>query len=84
MEDDTSFGNILEMHLSGRNECLSTVVDESFKSSSCDNNEEHGEQVGDLLVVNEKTINIPTNYDGRIERYVRMEDILKEAASARK
>ena len=44
MEDDMSVGNVLKMHPSVRNEGLAAaVVDESFKSSSCDDSEEREE-----------------------------------------
>lgn len=48
IEDNTSIGNNLEMCPSRRNEGPTAVlVDESSKSSSCDDGEEHEEQVGD-------------------------------------
>ena len=46
MEDDTSVGNALEMHLSGRNKSPTTIVMDKFsKSSSCDNDEDRKEKI---------------------------------------
>ena len=42
MEDSTNIGNNLELRPSGRNERRTmVVVDGFFKSSSCDDGEEH-------------------------------------------
>ena len=58
------------MRPSGRNEGpMVVVVDESSKSSSCDDGEEREEQVGDHLVANEETIEIPAENDGHVERF---------------
>ena len=57
MEDGTSVGNALKMRLSGRNEGpMVVVVDESSKSSSCDDGEECEEQVEDHYVANKEVI----------------------------
>ena len=70
IEDGTNVRNVLEIHLSGRNEGpTAVVVEKSFKLSSCDNNEERKKQVRDHLVANEEAIEIPENNDGRIERF---------------
>ena len=44
-------------------------MDKSFKSSSCDDGEEHKEQVEDHLIANEEAIEISTENDGRVERF---------------
>ena len=62
--------NNLKMHESGRNEGLiEVVVDESSKSSLCDDCEKCEEQVEDHLVANENIIEKPTEYDGHVERF---------------
>lgn len=69
MKDDTSVGNYLKIHQSGRNEGPTIVVlEKSSKSSSCDDDEECKEQVGYHLVTNEKAIKILADNDGCIER----------------
>ena len=48
--------NNYEMHSSGRNEGpMVDALDESSKSSSCDDGEKCNEQMGDHLVENEET-----------------------------
>ena len=70
MKDGTSVRNALEMHSNKRNEgSKAVVVDESFKSSSCDDGEERKEQVGDHLVANEETIEILVENDSHVERF---------------
>jgi hypothetical protein len=59
MEVCTSIRNNLEMHPNERNERPTmVVVDESFKSSLCDDDEERDEQVKYPLVANEEAIEI--------------------------
>ena len=59
MEDGTRVGNALKMCPSGRNEGpMLVVVDESSKSSSCDDGEKCKKQMGDHLVSNEEAIKI--------------------------
>lgn len=58
------------MRLSEMNEGPTTVVmDESSKSSLCDDGEEYQEQVGDHLVAIKEAIKVPTENDGCIERF---------------
>ena len=60
----------MDMRPSGRNEgSMVVVVNESYKSSLCDDGEECEDQVEDHLVANEKTIEIPAENDGRVERF---------------
>ena len=57
IEDGTNIGDAYKICQSGRNEGLMVVVvNESSKSSSCDDGEELDEQVGDHLVANEEAI----------------------------
>lgn len=44
------------------------VVNESFKLSSCDDDEEHEEQVRDLFVANEEAIERSAGIDDHVER----------------
>ena len=68
--DDTNIDNDLDMRLIGRNDGpMVVVLDESSNSSLCDACEECKEQVGDGLVANEEAIKIPTENDGRIEKF---------------
>ena len=70
MEDSMSVGNALEICPSGRNEGPTVVVvDEPSKWSSCEDVEEHEEQVGDHLIANEEAIEFLADNDGRIERF---------------
>ena len=52
-------------------------MDESSKSSSCDDGEEHEEQVRDHLVANEETIKIPWRMMAALRDSAKMEDILR-------
>ena len=68
MEKNKSIGNNLEVHLSGWNEGPTVVVViKSCKSSSCDDDVECKEQVGDVLVANEEAIRIPAKYEPRLD-----------------
>lgn len=59
MEICTSIRNDLEMRPNGRNEsAMVIVVDKSFKSSLCDDDEERDKQVKDHLVANKEAIEI--------------------------
>ena len=70
MEDDMSIGNALEFCLSERIEGpMAVVVDKSLKSFSCNDGEEHEEQVGDHLIANEVAIKIPMENDDNAERF---------------
>ena len=70
MKDGTSVWNALEMRSNKRNEgSKAVVVDESFKSSSCDDGEERKEQVGDHLVANEERIETLVENDSHVERF---------------
>ena len=70
IEDGTSVGNVFEIRPSERNEGPTVVlVDESSKSSYCDDGEEREEQVDDYLVANEEAFEIPVENDGRSERF---------------
>ena len=79
MKNSTSIGNDLEMRPSGRNEGPKVVVvNKSSKSSLCNDGEEREEQMGNHLVANKKkTIKLPTNNDGRIEKFGKGENILR-------
>ena len=44
-------------------------MDESSKSSSCDDSEKYKEQVRDHLVANEEAIKIPAENGGPVERF---------------
>lgn len=75
MKDDMSFGNILEMCSSGRNEGpTAAILKKSSKSSLYNDIEERDEQVKYHLVANEKTIKIIAENDNNIKN---MEDISK-------
>jgi hypothetical protein len=64
---------------SGRNICHTVVVvDGSSKSSSCNDGEEGKEKVKDHLV---EAIEIHTENDGRVERFGKMEDILRKSGT---
>lgn len=45
------------------------VVDKSFKLSSCDDDEEHEEQLRNRFVANEEAIERPPGIDDHIERF---------------
>ena len=65
-----SVRKILEIRLSGCNECpMAVVMDESSKPSSSDDGEERDEQVGGYLVSNKEAIKIPVKNDGRDKRF---------------
>ena len=70
MEYGTSFGNTLEIRPKGRNEGPTTVnVDESSKSSSCNDGEVHDQQVRDHLIVHKEAIKIPMENNGHVKRF---------------
>ena len=70
MKDCTSIKNALEMHPSNRNGGpMAVIMNKYFKSSLCDDCKECEEQVGDQLVANEDAIEMPTEYDGRVEKF---------------
>lgn len=60
----------LEILLSGKNDHPTMIiVDESSKSSSYDDNKEHGKRVEHYLAVNEEAIEIPVENDGLVKRF---------------
>ena len=70
MEDSTSIENNSKMCSNGRNEGpLAGVVNESSKSSLCDDNDKCEEQVRDHLVANDEAIEIPAGNDDRVDRF---------------
>lgn len=67
-----SVGNALEMRPSGRNQGpTAVVIDESSKSSSCDDGKEWEEQVGEHLVANEKATETRAENVSHIDKFGR-------------